>query len=38
MRENRKEINKTAWPNANASFNYDFLQNIIQPATMIDFK
>lgn len=29
MRENMEEINKTAWPNANASFNYDFLQNII---------
>lgn len=30
MRENMKEINKTAWPNANAScFNYyDFLKTI----------
>lgn len=28
-RENMEEINKTAWPNANASFNYDFLQNLV---------
>lgn len=28
MRENMEEINKTAWPNANASFNYDFLSGI----------
>jgi len=35
MRENMEEINKTTWPNANASFNYDFLRNTIQLATII---